>query len=280
LAVLHPLLMATVWDPEIYDPALGNDPEILRSPSPSTLNVKTCWQEGLSACLRHPLGTSPGGQDILSQLMFSTRMAFILGILAAVVTVSLATTVGCLAAYFRGTIIDTLFMRLANFIQIFPTLSLLIVLTGLMKVTLPKLALIIGVIAGFGGITIILKSRALTVVVKPYIEAAKVAGGSHWHILWHHVIPNVLPLSFLYMMFTVTGAIFAEAVLSFFGLLPQVRMSWGIMISTANAYGGTLLGQYWYLWVPPGLSITLLCAAFYLVGRGLDEIVNPRLRQR
>jgi peptide/nickel transport system permease protein len=85
------------------------------------------------------------------------------------------------------------------------------------------------------------------------------------------------------MMFTVTSAIFAEAALSFFGLLPQVRMSLGLMINeayTAGYLGGPLLARYWYLWVPPGLAITLLCAAFYLIGRGLDEVVNPRLREQ
>ena len=89
-----------------------------------------------------------------------------------------------------------------------------------------------------------------------------------------------MPLSFLYMMFNVTAAILSEATLSFFGLL-NVRTSWGLIIHTAEA-GGYLLAfdQYWWLWLPAGLSITLLCAAFYLVGRGLDEVVNPRLRKR
>jgi ABC-type dipeptide/oligopeptide/nickel transport system permease subunit len=158
-----------------------------------------------------------------------------------------------------------------------------VALAGVMTIDLPRLAIIIGVIGGLGGITVVLKSRALGVVVKPFLDAARVAGGSDAHVILRHVIPNVLPLSFLYMMFTVTGAIFAEAALSFFGLLPQVRMSLGLMINeayTAGYLGGPLLAEYWYLWVPPGLAITLLCAAFYLVGRGLDEVVNPRLRRQ
>ncbi|MCL6642982.1 MAG: ABC transporter permease, partial [Candidatus Bipolaricaulota bacterium] len=95
-------------------------------------------------------------------------------------------------------------------------------------------------------------------------------------------IPNILPLSFLYMMFTVTSAIFSEAVLSFFGLV-DIKMSWGLMINItrdAGYLGATNLMQFWWLWLPAGSCITALCAAFYLVGRGLDEIVNPRLRQR
>ena len=83
---------------------------------------------------------------------------------------------------------------------------------------------------------IVLKSQALSIKVKPYIEAARVAGGSQARIIFVHIVPNLLPLSLLYMMFTVTSAIFAEAVLSFLGLL-DLRMSWGIMTHTANAGG-------------------------------------------
>jgi peptide/nickel transport system permease protein len=93
------------------------------------------------------------------------------------------------------------------------------------------------------------------------------------------MIPNLLPLSFLYMMFTVTTAIFSEAVLAFLGLM-DVRMSWGIMIHTTESAGYLLqLGEFWWLVFPAGISITLLCSSFYLVGRAMDEIVNPRLRR-
>lgn len=267
-ALAHPLLLATLWDPAVYDPVVGFT-RLAEFPAPPSGD--------------HPFGVSRFGRDVLSQLMYSVRVAFVLGILAALISVSIGTIVGCLAAYYRGTIVDTLLMRMANFLMIFPTFTLLVALAGVMTIDLPRLAVIIGVIGGLGGITVVLKSRALGVVVKPFLDAARVAGGSDTHIILRHVIPNVLPLSFLYMMFTVTGAIFAEAALSFFGLLPQVRMSLGLMINeayTAGYLGGPLLARYWYLWVPPGLAITLLCAAFYLVGRGLDEVVNPRLRKQ
>ena len=267
-ALVHPVLLATVWDPAVYDPVTGFT-RLREFPAPPSE--------------QHPLGVSRFGRDVLSQLMYSVRVAFVLGILAALISVTIGTIVGCLAAFYRGKVVDAFFMRLANFLMIFPTFTLLVALAGVTVIDLPRLALIIGVLGGFGGITVILKSRALGVVVKPFLDAARVAGGSDAHIILRHVIPNVLPLSFLYMMFTVTGAIFAEAALSFFGLLPQVRMSLGLMINeayTAGYLGGPLLARYWYLWVPPGLAITLLCAAFYLVGRGLDEVVNPRLRTR
>jgi peptide/nickel transport system permease protein len=268
LALVHPLLMATVWDPQIYDPIGGFTRDTPLPADPS-------WA--------HPLGLSRFGRDVLSQLMYSVRVAFGLGVLAAAISVSVGTLVGCLAAFYRDTIVDTFFMRLANFLMIFPTFTLLVALSGVAAIDLTRLAVIIGLLGGLGGITVVLKSRALGVTVKPFIDAARIAGGSDFHLIVRHVIPNVLPLSFLYMMFTVTSAIFAEAALSFFGLLPQVRMSLGLMINeayTAGYLGGPLLARYWYLWVPPGLAITLLCAAFYLIGRGLDEVVNPRLREQ
>jgi peptide/nickel transport system permease protein len=93
------------------------------------------------------------------------------------------------------------------------------------------------------------------------------------------MVPNLLPISLLYMMFIVTGAIFAEAVLSFFGLT-EIEMSWGLMINVTQNFGYLLRFDTWYLLLPASLSITLLSAAFYLVGRALDEVVNPRLRSR
>ena len=150
---------------------------------------------------------------------------------------------------------------------------------ALLSVDLVMLGLIIGLLNGFGGTAIILKSQALSVKVKPFVEAARVAGGNNWHIIFRHIIPNVLPLSFLYMMFTVTEAIALEATLSFFGLL-NVDMSWGLMIQIAQVEGYLLRFDTWWLIVPPGLAVTLLAAAFFLVGRAMDEVVNPRLRAR
>ena len=264
LAVAHPILMNTVWDEKIYDPVVGYAFDETRQPAPPS------WS--------HPLGTDPLGRDVLSQLMYSARSEFMLGLLAALITVSIGTTVGAVAAYFGG-VVDTVLMRLADIMIMLPGISVLIVLSALIGVEHFELALIIGILSGFGGTGVVLKSQALSVVVKPYIEAARAAGGGPVHIIFVHIVPNLLPLSFLYMMFTVTGAIFSEAVLSFLGLL-NVRMSWGLMIHTTESAGYLLqVGEFWWLIFPASLSITLLCSSFYLVGRSLDEVVNPRLRR-
>ena len=264
MAIAHPILMKFVWDPLIYDPIVGYSFDETQQPAPPSL--------------RHPLGTDPLGRDVLSQLMYSTRSEFALGILAAIITVTIGTAVGAVSAYFGG-IIDTLLMRLADLIIMLPFVTILIVLSAMFKMNLIILAIVIGILSGFGGTGIVIKSQALTIKVRAYIEAARVAGGSHWHIITRHIIPNLMPLSFLYMMFSVTSAIFSEAALSFFGLL-NIRMSWGLMIHTAQTAGYLLNPKTWWLVIPAGLSITLLCSAFYLVGRALDEVVNPRLRKR
>ena len=264
LAAAHPILMNTVWEERIYDPVVGYAFDEARQPVPPSL--------------RHPLGTDPLGRDILSQLMFSARSEFMLGLLAAVVTVTIGTTVGAVTAYFGG-IVDTILMRLADIMIMMPGISVLIVLSALIGVEHFELALLIGILSGFGGTGVVLKSQALGVVVKPYIEAARAAGGGHVHIIFVHIVPNLLPLSFLYMMFTVTNAIFSEAVLSFLGLL-DIRMSWGLMIHTTESAGYLLqVGEFWWLIFPASLSITLLCSSFYPVGRSLDEVINPRLRR-
>jgi peptide/nickel transport system permease protein len=225
------------------------------------------------------LGTDPLGRDILSQLLYGTRFSFSLGISAALISVLVSTTIGAFSAYYGG-MVDAVFMRLADVVIMLPFIAILVVLSALIEFTGFTLALVYGVLVGFGGQTIVIKSQAISIKVKPYIEAARAAGGSDWHIILTHLIPNLMPLAFLYMMFTVTGAVFAEAALSFFGLL-NIRMSWGIMINTAQASGYLLAGpEYLHLMLPAGVAITLLCSAFYMVGRALDEVVNPRLRQR
>lgn len=264
LALAHPVLMATVWDERTYDPVIGFAFDEISQPAPPSLS--------------HLLGTDPLGRDVLSQLMWSTRSEFLLGLVAALVTVGIGTTVGAVSAYFGG-ILDALLMRLADIMIMLPAISLLIIVSALWGISLWKLAVIIGILSGFGAVGVVLKSQALSITVKPYIEAARAAGGGDLHIIFVHIVPNLLPLSFLYMMFTVTAAIFSEAVLSFLGLL-DIEMSWGIMIETTRTTGYLLqVGEFWWIIFPASLSITLVSSSFYLVGRAMDEIVNPRLRQ-
>jgi len=264
LSIAHPILMATVWKTSVYDPVTGIDLEIAYHPS--------------APSARHLLGTDPQGRDVMSQLMYSARFEFGLGIMAAGMALLIATTVGALAAYYGGWL-DSALMRFADLIIMVPAIPILIVLSAIIAdFGMFQLALVLGILSGFGATTIVIKSQALSVKVKPFIEAARVAGGGHTHIITRHMVPNLMPIALLYMMFVVTTAIFAEAILSFLGLT-EIRMSWGLMINTTQVLGYILRFDTWWLLFPAALSITLLCSAFYLVGRAMDEVVNPRLRR-
>ena len=302
MGLLHPLLMSTVWEPAIYDPVIGYDApvreyvvvdevqdpvtemdlataKLMSTPFIKVGETVTIPEQPAAPSSTHLLGTDPLGRDVLSQLMYSTRAAFTMGAVAAIMSVVIATSVGSIAAYYGGWV-DAVLMRFADLILLVPLIPVLIVVGALFNLTLLLLGALIGMLSGFGGTAIVLKSSALTVTVKPFVDAARVAGGSNRHIILKHIIPNVLPLSFLYMMFTVTEAIALEATLSFLGLM-NVQMSWGIMIFTAHSQGYLLSGtSYWWLLFPAGLAVTLLAAAFFLVGRGMDEVINPRLRAR
>ncbi len=302
MAIAHPILMSRVWDPAIYDPVKGydaptteftvveevvdplsemdvNTARLMSNPFVKVGETVSIPQQPAPPSDAHWLGTDPLGRDILSQLMYSARAAFLMGAIAAFVTVLIATTVGSISAYYGGWV-DGALMRFADLILLVPLIPVLIVVGALFTLTLPLLGILIGVLSGFGGTAIVLKSQALSVTVKPFIDAARVAGGNNRHIILRHIIPNVMPLSFLYMMFTVTEAIALEATLSFLGLM-NVQMSWGIMIHTAHSQGYLLSGtSYWWLLLPSGLAVTLLAASFFLVGRAMDEVINPRLRAR
>ncbi len=306
MAIIHPILMATVWDPAIYDPVVGYDSVAVEVTVVEEVTDPISEMEYQEARLRfgpltslgdtvtvrlqpapptlagdypHFLGTDPQGRDIFSQLLYSTRAAFLLGAVAALTTVLFATTVGAIAAYYGGWI-DGGLMRFADLILLMPLLPLLIVLSAAFSINMVMLGLLIGVLNGFGGTAIVLKSQALAIKVKAYIDAARVAGGGDWHVIFRHIVPNVLPLTFLFMMFGVTEAIAIEATLSFFGLL-NVPMTWGVMINTAQTQGYLLSGtDFWWLLFPAGLAVSFLAFAFFIVGRGMDEVINPRLRAR
>jgi peptide/nickel transport system permease protein len=308
MAVASPILMSTVWDPAIYDPVSGYDAVVVEYTivedgtvedpitemelSEARFELNPTVRVGQTARIPvqpapptfagenpHFLGTDPQGRDIFSQLLYGARAAFLLGFVAAFTTVFIATTVGSIAAYYGGRI-DGFLMRTADLILLMPLLPVLIVLSAAVQINMVMLGIMIGILLGFGGDAIVLKSQALSIKVKSYIDAARVAGGGDGHIIFRHIVPNVIPLSLLYMMFGVTIAIALEATLSFLGLL-NIQMSWGIMINTAQNQGYLLSGtSYWWLLFPSGLAVSFLAFGFFVVGRGMDEVINPRLRAR
>ncbi len=245
----------------IYHPMNGFDPDVQTVSSPSRV---------------HLLGTDFWGRDILSQLMSGAQIAFTIGLTAAVMSVAIGTTIGLVSGYYGG-LTDTLLMRTVDIVLTLPFLPLIIVVSAAIgRQSIWVLILVIAALS-WGGISRVIRSQTLSLKQRPFVEAARVAGASDSRIIFRHIGPNVLPLSFLYMSFLVLGAILTEAGVSYLGLGDPTKVSWGIMLQYCRTTGNTF-NPYWML--PPGLCITMMTLSFYLIGRAVDEIVNPRLRKR
>ncbi len=225
---------------------------------------------------RYILGTDVFGGDIFTQLVYATRTELVVGLVAAVISAGLGTLVGLIAGYYGGWI-ESLLMRLTD---IFLTLPILVVALLLAAVLGPSIGNIILIIAIFSwaGVARVIRAQTLSLKSRSFIDAARVSGASNSAIIFRHLAPNVLPLTFLYMVFTISGAIITEAILAFLGMGDPTAVTWGMMLQFLQISGNTLTAPWWLL--PPGIAITMLSLAFYLIGRAFDEVVNPRLRAR
>jgi len=245
----------------MYHPMTGVDPEISSSSGPS---------------FKHWLGTDFMGRDILSQLLAGARVAFMVGISAAFMSIFLGTAIGMIAGYMGG-IIDGLLMRFADMIMVLPTLLVVLILSSLFGQLNIWIIVLIIALFRWPGVSRVIRAQTLSLKQRPFIDAARVAGASHMGIIFRHIMPNVLPLSFLYMTFRVTSAIIIEAALAFLGFGDPGTVSWGMMLQWVWKTGHMFNAPYWLL--PPGLCISLITLSFYMIGRAMDEVLDPRLRR-
>ncbi len=222
------------------------------------------------------LGTDDKGHDIWTWLVYGSRVAFTVGILAAFFSVMIGTLYGVYSG-FRGGMVDTILMRFVDIMLTLPVLPILLILTSILGPSIWNIILVISVL-GWAGIARVIRAQTLSLRARPFVDAARVAGASKARIMLSHIFPNVLPYSFLYMTLGVAGAILSEAALSFLGLGDPRAISWGQMLYSIQTAGAVMYAWWWLL--PPGLAITLISTGFYLIGRAFDEILNPRLRKR
>jgi peptide/nickel transport system permease protein len=265
MSIAHPILRATVWQKGYYDPVTGYDMDLMHPSSPSS---------------RHLLGTDSLGRDVLSMLLSATRPTFVVGIAAALSTAVIATAIGVVSAYYRGAV-DGILTHLSDAFLLLPAPILMVIIGMRFREIGPTpLGLIYGLVAGAGGAAIVMRSHALTVMNRPFIEAARIAGGGGRHIMVRHVLPHMLPLAALYMMLAVTGAVVADGFISFWGF-SRSYLNWGTIIYSSFVYSSVLAsGVEWHVLIPPSMALSLFAAAFYFVSRGLHRLADPRLRTR
>ncbi|MDD4308528.1 MAG: ABC transporter permease [Thermoplasmata archaeon] len=222
------------------------------------------------------LGTDNVGHDILTLLIYGSRVALIVGLTAAFFSVVVGTLVGLVSGYYGGTT-DILLMRATDIALSIPFLPIVLIWSQIRGQSIWNIVIILAIL-GWPGIARVVRAQTLSLKERAFIDAARVSGSSDTKIILKHIAPNVLPFTFLYMTLFVAGAILTEAALSYLALGDPKSISWGNMLSTIQTSGHSLIAPWWLL--PPGLCITILSLGFYLLGRGVDEIINPRLRRR
>jgi len=223
------------------------------------------------------LGAGYYGEDLLSQLLWGSRIAMLVGLLAAFISTFVGLIVGLVSGYFGG-LVDEILMRITDFFLVIPGLPLMIVLAAILGTTWFNIVLVIALL-GWTGTARLVRSQVLAERQKAYVEAARAIGASDLYIIFRHILPNVTPLLFAQITLGVAGAILSEAALSFLNLTNPYDVSWGRMLQEASTSGAYTRGCWWYVMFP-GLCIVLLALSFTLVGYAVDEILNPRLRIR
>jgi len=221
----------------------------------------------------HWLGADQLGRDVLSRILFGTRISLTIGLVVVGSAGTFGTLVGLIAGYRRG-LVDEALMRVTDVFLAFPALILAMAITGALGPNLNNAMIAIAVVT-WPVYARLARAQVLSLREREFVEAARALGASPGRIIWHHLLPNSLAPILVQASFDMGGAILSAAGLSFIGFGAQPPTpEWGVMISEGRKFIST---QPW-LSLFPGLAILLTVTAFNLIGDGLRDALDPRLR--
>lgn len=219
-------------------------------------------------------GTDYLGRDLVSMIIYGARVSIAIGLSAALLTVFIGITVGALAGYYKGWVEEVL-MRITEFFQVLPTLLFSMVIVALFGASLPMITLAIGLVS-WPAVARITRSEFLRIRELEYVMAARASGVRNWKLIFSVILPNALPPIIVQAALMVGSAILFEAGLSFLGLTDPNVVSWGQIIGSNRQY---ILDASYTVTIP-GVAIFVTVLAISLVGDGLNDALNPKLRQR
>jgi ABC-type dipeptide/oligopeptide/nickel transport system permease subunit len=259
LAVLVVIILTSVFAPLLapYDPLAQGVGPALQRPS-----------------LAHWAGTDSFGRDLLSRIIYGARIALIVGVVSVALAMLIGVTLGLAAGYYGGWL-DIVVMRVMDALFAFPIIILAIAMMAIMGfgVTNVIIAVAVGFIAPFARVT---RADVLAVKEEPYVEAARLVGVSSPAVIFRHVLPNVMAPIIVQAALRVSGAIITEAGLSFLGLgPPPPNPVWGSMI----AEGRNFIVMAPHVSTFPGIALMLAIVGLNLLGDGLRDTLDPRLRR-
>jgi len=220
------------------------------------------------------LGTDYLGRDLMAAIIHGARVSIVIGLAAAFMSVFIGVTVGALAGFYRGWV-EELLMRVTEFFQVLPTLLFSMVIVALFGASLPMITFAIGIVS-WTAVARITRSEFLRIRELEYVTASRASGATNAKLMFQIILPNALPPIIVQAALMVGSAILFEAGLSFLGLTDPNVVSWGQVIGSNRQY---ILDASYTVTVP-GIAIFVTVLAISLVGDGLNDALNPKLRQR
>lgn len=244
----------------------------------STLDVTKVATKAFEPPSSHAvLGTDYTGRSLLGMLIWGARASLTVGFTATIMSTVIGTLIGMAAGHFHGAT-QAILLRIIDFFLVVPSLVLAITLSSVVGASLLTIIISIGV-TSWAGTARLVRSETLTIEARPYIERAWALGASDWHVIVKHVLPAVMPIVLSNTTLAVGSSIIAESTMAFLGLGDPMTISWGSILKSAMDTGAATAGYWWYV-IPPGIAIVVVVLAFTLVGRALEAVVNPTLRER
>jgi ABC-type dipeptide/oligopeptide/nickel transport system permease subunit len=221
-----------------------------------------------------PLGTDYLGRCLLSRIIWGARTSLSVGFIAVLISTVFGLILGIAGGYYGGWV-DTFLMRIVDVLFAFPSILLSITIMAALGAGLEKAMIAIGIVY-IPQMARVVRSAILVIKEMDYIEAEKALGAPHFRIIWHHILPNALAPVIVYSTLSVAGAILDAAALGFLGLgaLPPTP-EWGSMLSNSRQF---LTSGAWWAATFPGLAIMLSVLGLNLLGDGLRDALDPRLR--
>lgn len=224
--------------------------------------------------LAHPMGTDHLGRDILARVLYGSRVSLLVGITVVAIGMSIGTVLGLMAGFFGGWI-DSVISRLTDIMLAFPFLLLAIAVAAVLGPSLQNVIIALG-FASFPAYVRLVRGSVLSIREEQFVAAARAIGVSRRAIMLRHILPNLAGTLLVYGTLRISVAILAESGLSFLGLGPQPpQPTWGNMLTDGREY------LLFFHWLPlfPGLAILITVLGFNLLGDGLRDLLDPRMRE-